>query len=287
MFYSPSYLFFSMVHVRKFDGSLEAYDRSKVVTFCLRLNASKEEAEAIADRVEHRLYDGIPTQKLLQMLRREVMRYRPDARLRRDLRSAISLLRSKPDWELFVQCLLNKVGYAVEGNRVLQGKCVDNEIDGVLRTPSQTIMLEVKHHVAPHTKTSLDVPRVVHAVFEDLTAGYALGYHDVDFTDALIVCNTKFSTEGKRYAECRGIGRLCWKDPAERGLEALIEAEQFYPLTILRAVDKTMQLTLGNQGVIVLQQILEADLTKLAAKTGIREAQLNDLERNARKILQT
>ena len=274
-----------MPRVRKFDGSLEAYDRRKVIAFCRRLEVSRAEAEAVADRVEARLSDGLSTQKLLQRVRREVLQYRPHTRLRRDLRSAISLLRSQPDWERFVQGLLERVGYAVEGNRVLRGRCVDNEVDGVLRTSSETIMLEVKHHVAPHTKTSLDVPRVVHAVFEDLKEGYALGYHDVDFTGALIVCNTKFSTEGTRYAECQGIGRLCWKDPADRGLEVLIEEEHFYPLTILRDVDAKTKIALSDHGIILVEQILDADFKQLAATTGVRAARLEDLARTARNVL--
>ena len=274
-----------MIRVRKFDGSLEAYNRKKIVAFCLRVGASKGEAKAIADRVEGRLYDKIQTKNILQMARRYVARYQPKVRLRRDLRSAISLLRSKPDWELFVQHLMSEVGFEVEGNRILRGKCVENEVDGVLRKNAQTIMLEVKHHAAPHTKTRLDIPREVRSIFEDLTEGFTLGYHDIDFTDALIVCNTKFTTEAKKYADCRGIGRLSWKDPAERGLEVIIEEEKFYPITILREVDKKMKTTLGDNGIIVLKQIIDADLKKLAAKTRIREERLEGLERNARKLL--
>jgi hypothetical protein len=162
---------------------------------------------------------------------------------------------------------------------------VENEVDGVLRKKAQTIMLEVKHHAAPHTKTRLDIPREVRSIFEDLTEGFTLGYHDIDFTDALIVCNTKFTTEATKYADCRGIGRLSWKDPAERGLEVIIEEEKFYPITILREVDKKMKTTLGDNGIIVLKQIIDTDLKKLAAKTGIREERLEGLERNARKLL--
>jgi hypothetical protein len=180
---------------------------------------------------------------------------------------------------------MREVGFDVEGNKVLRGKCVENEVDGILRRNSQTIMLEVKHHTAPHTKTRLDIPREVCSIFEDLTEGFALGYHDIDFTDALIVCNTKFTTEGKKYADCRGIGSLCWKDPTERGLEVLIEDEKFYPITILRAVDKKLKTALCDNGIILLEQILDADLKKLAMKTGIYEERLEGLERSARKIL--
>ena len=156
-----------VVRVRKFDGSFEVYERQKVVLFGLRMGASKRDAETIANKVEAYLYDEIPTKKILQIASRYLKQYISEVGLRRDLRSVICLLRSKPDWEFFVQLLMKKVGYEVEGNMVLKGKCVGSEIDGVLRKDSQTIMLEVKHHLDPHTKTSLDIPKQVWATYMD------------------------------------------------------------------------------------------------------------------------
>jgi len=276
---------YNSVRVRKFDGSFEAYNRQKVVSFCLRMGASRRDAETIADKVEAHLYDEIPTKRILQMASRYLKHYRPEAGLRRDLRSAICLLRSKPDWERFVQLLMKKVGYDVEGNRILRGKCVENEIDGILRKNSQTIMLEVKHHFDPHTKTSLDVPRQVWATYIDLMEGFKLAYHDVNFTGALIVCNTKFSDEGKKYADCQRIGHLSWKNPLERGLEALIEEEKCYPVTMLKEVDKETESALGDNGIIMLKQLLDANPEKLSLKTGIRVERIKRLMENARKII--
>jgi hypothetical protein len=275
----------ALVRVRKFDGSLEAYSRHKVVVFCLRMGASQRDAETIADKVEAGLYDEIPTKKILRMARRYLKHHRPESGLLRDLRSAIGLLRPKPDWERFVQLLLREVGYEVEGNRILRGKCVENEIDGVLRKNSQTIMLEVKHHVDPHTKTNLDIPRQVWATYSDLIEGFKKAYHDIDFTGALIVCNTKFTEEGKQYAECQGIGHLSWKTPLERGLEVLIEEEKFYPITILKEVDKRIEFALGDHGIVVLKQLLDADSRKLSLQTGISRDRLRKLMEDANKTV--
>jgi hypothetical protein len=273
------------VRVRKFDGSLEAFSRQKVVLFCRRMGASKRDAEAIADNVEDHLFDEIPTKRILQMARRYLRQHESDAELRRDLRSAICLLRSKPDWELFVRLLMKDIGYDIEGNRILRGKCVENEVDGILRTASQTIMLEVKHHVAPHTKTSLDIPRQVWATYTDLLEGFKLAHHDVNLTGALIVCNTKFSDEGKKYADCQGIGHLSWKNPLERGLEALIEEEKCYPVTILKEVDHETASTLGDHGIVLLKQLMTDDLKALSLKTGLQIDRVERLRAHARKIL--
>lgn len=273
------------VRVRKFDGSLEAFSRQKVVLFCLRMGASKREAETIVDKVEAHLYDEIPTKRILQMARHYLKQHRPEAELRRDLRSAICLLRPKPDWERFVQLLMRETGFNVEGNRVLRGKCVENEIDGILRKNSQTIMLEVKHHVDPHTKTGLDIPRQVWATYTDLVEGFKLAYHDIDFTGALIVCNTKFSDEGKQYADCQRIGHLSWKNPIERGLEVLIEEEKCYPITMLKEVDRQTESALGDHGIVLLKQMLDADAEKLSLQTGIRIERAKRLMANAKKIM--
>jgi hypothetical protein len=274
-----------LIRVRKFDGSFEAYDRQKVVLFCLRMGVFKKDAEAVADKVEARLYDEISTKNILQIAARYLRSYKPEVALRRDLRSAICLLRSKPDFELFIHLLMKEVGYEVEGNRILRGKCVENEIDGVLRKNSQTLMLEVKHHLDPHIKTSLDISRQVWATYMDLTEGFKLAYHDVDFTGSLIVCNTKFSDEGKQFADCRGIGNLSWKNPLERGLEVLIEEEKFYPTTLLREVDRQTEAALGDNRIILLKQLLDTDLEKLSIKTGIKKERIERILENASKIV--
>ena len=72
------------------------------------------------------------------------------------------------------------------------------------------MLVEVKHHFDPHTRTPIDVCREVWAVLEDIKEGYALGFHGIAFTKPLIVCNTKFSRHADRYAECKGIDRVCW-----------------------------------------------------------------------------
>ena len=273
------------IRVKKFDGSLEPYDREKIVSFGIRMGVSGRDAAQIADKLETQIYDEISTKRILQLARRYLKQYKPEIGLRRDLRTSICLLRSKPDWELFLQLLMKERGYEVEENRILKGKCVDNEIDGILRTKTQTIMLEAKHHINPHTKTSLDVQREVWAIYVDLKEGYAAAYHDFDFTGALIICNTKFSKEGKKYANCRGIGTLGWKEPFHTGLEVLIEAENFYPITILREIDKKTQITLGDFGIILLKQMINADLEKIAHMTGINIKKIEKIAENARKIL--
>jgi hypothetical protein len=54
--------------VKKADGSLQLFDREKVVRTCLRIGANNQTADDVAKQVERRLYDGISTAKILQII---------------------------------------------------------------------------------------------------------------------------------------------------------------------------------------------------------------------------
>ncbi|MEM5832426.1 MAG: ATP cone domain-containing protein, partial [Candidatus Aenigmatarchaeota archaeon] len=90
-----------MIYVTKADGSKQLFDRNKVLNTCLRLRLSYEDAEKITEKIEKKVYDGIPTKKILQMIFRFASLYRKSLKYQIDLRESISLLRPKPDFEKF------------------------------------------------------------------------------------------------------------------------------------------------------------------------------------------
>ena len=90
------------VFVTKADGSRQLFDRGKVVRTCLRMGASREIAEEVAGRVERSVYDGMPTSKVLQLAIRLLRGYKPTIRHFLDLRRGLSLMDSKPEFEVFV-----------------------------------------------------------------------------------------------------------------------------------------------------------------------------------------
>jgi hypothetical protein len=274
-----------MVNVTKFDGSIEPFDRGKLVATARRLGAQRDVAERVVTRVERRVYEGISTRELLRMVRRYMNRYRPETKQRHDLRAAISLLRSKPDWERYVQLLLRAHGYDVTPNCLVRGRCVTNELDAIARRAGEDRLIEVKHHVNPHTRTSLDVVREVWAIFEDVREGYAAGLNAVLVTEAVIVTNTRFSKAAKTYAECRGVDRICWKGPEGCCLEAMIEEKRFYPVTLLRGLRRDDAAALGDVGVVTLHQLVAADTPALAARAGVDVARLTPLRRAATTLL--
>ncbi len=275
----------SEVQVIKFDGGRQLFDKQKIVNTCIRMGAGKEAAELVADRIEKRAYDGIPTKKILQMIFRYLKNYHPKIKHQIDLRKAISLLRPQPDFEQFIRLVLQEQGYSVTPNQIMRGKCVEHEIDGVARKGGETLMVEIKHHYNYHTYTGLDPSRIAWATLEDLTEGYTLGLNSENFTGTMIVCNTKFSQHAKQYAECKGLLNIGWKEPPEHGLERMVEEKKLYPTTLLRGLNKKGRLSLLGEGIMLLKHLVAHDVNTLSKRTDIPRTKIHRLIKESEEIL--
>ncbi len=271
--------------VTKADGTKETFSKWKVKRTCLRMGATAEAAQAIADEIESRLYDGITTRRILQMVYSRLKKHRPVMKLQIDLRRSLSLLRSAPDFERYVQLLLREHGYEVTPNQIIRGRCVEHEVDAVARKDDKTCIVEVKHHYKYHTPTSLDVSRISRAVFEDLTEGHQLGLNNLKIDYAMIVCNTKLSEHAKRYADCRGISHIGWSSPPNHDLQTMIEEKNLYPITIIKGLSATNRNKLTSNGIILLKHLTERNTTQLRRQTGISKQKLGSLVDSAKAIL--
>ena len=128
------------------------------------MGADSNTANEVADRIEKRLYEGITTQLILQLIFSFMQEFRPGIGHLYDLKQGISLMEPKPEFELFIQVLLANTGFEVTPNRVLRGKCGEHEVDGIVRKEGVTYFVEVKHHFSYHALTGLDESRIAWAV---------------------------------------------------------------------------------------------------------------------------
>ena len=274
-----------MVNVRKADGTVRPFNRENVLRTCHRLRLSASEAEEVVAEIEQKLFEGITTKRILEMIFEHGQRHRPHLAHMVDLREALSLMRPKPDFEKFVAIVLEHEGYRVATNKIVPGKCVEHEIDVIATKGSETIYIEVKHHFQFHTFTGLDIFLQANSTFEDLVQGYLSHSHQYNFTKPMIVLNTRISEHARRYAACRGIGAMGWNIPQHAGLERHIDQRLLYPVTVLRSLDAATLGRLGDNGVYTLKQLVDAEQRDLSRDANIDAGVLSDLVDKARAIL--
>ena len=273
------------VSVTKFDGTRQPYSRAKIVRTCMRMGASRGVAESIAEEIETKLFDGIETKKILQMIFRRLKKHKPVVRHQVDLRKSLSLLNSAPDFEMYVQLLLREHGYEVTPNQIVRGRCAEHEVDGIARKDGKTCLLEVKHHFKPHTPTNLDVSRISRAVFEDVTEGYELGMNNLKIDYSMIVCNTKLTNHAKQYADCRKIEHIGWSSPRNHDLQTMIQEKKFYPITFLKGLTADARKRLTSNGIVTLKQLVEKNPKVLQRQTGISREKFEVILGTAKEVL--
>jgi hypothetical protein len=248
------------------------------------MRLSGREAAVVADKIEQKIYEGITTKKILEMIFFYAKEYKPEIKHRIDLRESISMLRPKPDFEQFVRLVLESYGYAIGSNQFVRGRCVEHEIDCIAKKGSQTIYVEVKHHFNSHTYTGVGVCLETQATLEDMRDGFGRE-HTIKFDKALIVCNTKFSDHAKAYAACEGIELIGWSMPKSAGLEKLIEDKKLYPITFLKSLEEKDESRLGDAGIVLLSQLIKYDTPELCKLTKLPAKKIKFLKKLAEQLM--
>ncbi len=212
--------------VKKADGSLEKFDKNKIIRTCNRAGLGGEESEIVLDHVIKKSYDKIPTNVLLRIILREIRKHSKQAAMRYNLREALAALSPEGIFfELYVKRLLEHDGYKVEHARIVKGNCVEHEVDLVAAKGNEKIMVECKHHRNGHTLAGQSEAMVTWAKFEDTK-------NKNNFTGAWLVCSTKISAHAAKYMACKGVRAVYWSN----GLNGIIEEKKLYPITILESM---------------------------------------------------
>jgi len=242
------------INVVKWGGSTQPYDREKIRGTLDKYGLSETAIDQVLDEVEENLYNGISTKEIFRLIEDKIG---PRPRiLKRDLRSALGEMGSKPDFEVFVQKMLEKMGYLVRDERDIIGHCVEHEIDGVAEKDGKLFYIESKHHSKPHVKTPFIHTLAAKAKLDDIRQGFLKGKNDFDFEKVILICNTRLTSHANRYAKCVGIQHIGWKTP-DGGIEKIIRETKTYPVTILGSASKVEKKKLLNANIVTLDDLLD------------------------------
>jgi hypothetical protein len=273
--------------VTKADGSRQLFDREKVIKTCLRMGASRKIAEMIANEVEQTLFDGISTEIIFQKTLRLLRKHEPIIQHLLDLRKGLSLMNSRPEFELFIQILLRENGYVVTPNQIIRGKCGEHEVDAIAKKNNFTFIVEAKHHIKYHTPTGLDESRIARAILEDVTEGFEYGQNTLKIDRAMILTNTKFSAHARQYGECRKILQIGWNSPRKKSLQDMIEENKLHPVTCLRNINTQIKRKLSSRGIILMKQLIEEEPAKLARRISVSTTEVENLIEKAKTCFYT
>lgn len=250
------------IQVKKASGIFESFSEDKVRQSLKRAGATPKVIDKILVQLIGQIHDGMTTRAIYRQVFNLLNQYQAGQGYHYSLKDALMQLGpSGYPFEKFIARLLDSLGYQTQTNIIMQGKCIQHEIDIIADKDRQQYLIECKFHNRPGTKTRSKDALYTQARLEDLSH---------EFNQAWLVTNTKLTTDAIKYGLCRGIKLLAWRYPSDAGLETLIEMNKLHPLTCLTFLDHHDRQLLYHNNLVLCRE--------LAALT---DKQLNDLGLNS------
>lgn len=248
----------------KADGIAEPFDLAKLHASLARVGATPEMVALIGEEIERELYPGVTTSEIYHRAFTHLREHRQGVAARYSLKRAVlDFGPSGFPFEAYLAELFRREGYTATIDQIVQGACVEHEVDVVMQKGGIKTFVEAKFHNSAGFKTDLKTVLYVSARIDDIQK--TLPHETIG---GLVVTNTKFTTKAIQYATCRGLELLGWEYPEKGNLHDRIDAAKLYPITALTTLTKKQKTALLEQ-----KKVLCNDLphdTDALARVGVR-----------------
>jgi predicted RecB family endonuclease len=271
--------------VIKASGELEPFRRRKVLRSLLNSGVRRADAEDIIDRVLLSVKPPLSTKKIFLEARKLLRSYNLSCTMRYSLKEAIFALGPTGyPFERYVAKILSARGYRTEVGRMLKGRCVSHEVDVVAYKDDSCYIVECKFHQNGKILSNVKTALYVHSRFRDIERAMSLSGERPGTVTGMIVTNTRFSSEARKYARCVGLVALGWKHPRGESLEQMIEEGRTYPVTVIPGLKRAHLDALVRNGIILVQDIADRSERSLLRATKLDERTVARLKRGASHI---
>lgn len=154
-------------------------------------------------------------------------------------------------FEQFVARVLQAQGYQTTTNQVVQGICVSHEIDVIAIKDGKSYLIECKFHNRMGLKSDVKVPLYIQARFEDITQAEQHNSSRLMFDQPWLWCNTQFTSDAIKYAQCVNMRITGWSYPEGQSLVELIDRYGLHPITALTSITRRKKNILIQEGLIL------------------------------------
>lgn len=254
-------------YVIKANGEKELFDYKKLENSLRKVNASDEIVSQIISEisVEAKTKEVVTTQDIYRMAFSFLRKKQKPIAARYSLKKAVAMLGPTGfPFEQFVAELFKAEGYETVTDQIVEGKCVEHEVDVVAWKKEELIMTEAKFHTDFNLKSDLKIVLYVKARYDDIFGKeYLYGGQKRKLTEGWIVTNTKFSTTAIRYGQCQpALKFIGWNYPYNNNLHDMIERHELIPLTALTSINTSEKKLFLSRGIILSKNLLDVDILK-------------------------
>ena len=273
--------------ITKASGEQAVYDPEKLRRSLRRAGAGEEAMDSIVKEIGQRLYPGITTKEIYRrafsMLRRASAYLAAKYKLKKALQE---LGPSGYPFEKYVGEILKHEGYQTKVGQIVQGHCVQHEVDVIASKDDQHFMIECKFHSDQVRKCDVKIPLYIHSRFLDVEKAWQQRPgHGHKFHQGWVVTNTRFTTDAIQYGSCAGLNLVSWDFPKKGSLRERIDGSGLHPITCLTTLTKKEKQLLLDKGIVLCQELCQNE--QLLKEIGVQPTRKKKVMEEARLICET
>lgn len=250
----------------KASGEQCSFSEEKLRNSLLRSGAASEVVDSIMKQIIPQLYNGISTTAIYNLAFRLLKQRRKGPAAKYKLKNALMELGPTGfPFEQFIARVFQKMGFETHTGQILEGKCVQHEVDVIAKKDRERLLVECKFHQQKGILCDVKIPLYIHARFNDIE----MQLQPVKDTKASftgwLVTNTNFSKDAIAYGTCAGLRLLGWDFPGKESLRILIDRYGLHPLTCLTTLTRQEKQLLLEKKIVLCSELLlnEALLTNI------------------------
>ena len=247
------------LNIIKASGEKAPFQIEKVIRSLERAGGHKLLIEEIVQDIEKAVYDGMTTKKIYQMAFKILKRKSRVSASKYKLKKALMELGpSGYPFEKLVGKLLAHEGFSTQVGVIVQGNCVQHEVDVIAQKDDKHYMIECKYHSDQGRFCNVKIPLYIHSRFLDVEKQWEKQQgHKTKFHQGSVYTNTRFTTDAIQYGNCVGLMLTSWDYPKGNGLKERIDKSGLHPLTSLTTLTKAEKSKLLDKGIVLCKDINE------------------------------
>tara|TARA_R110002073_G_scaffold57778_1_gene146549 strand:- start:9219 stop:10061 length:843 start_codon:yes stop_codon:yes gene_type:complete len=272
------------INIVKYSGDVVAFDVDKLINSLRRSQASEELIQQIVGQVEDQLYEGITTKKIYQMALKMLKgKSRVSASKYKLKKALMELGPSGFPFEKLVGKLLAHEGFSTQVGVIVQGNCVQHEVDVIAQKDNTHYMIECKYHSDQGRFCNVKIPLYIHSRFLDVEKQWERQKgHEAKLHKGGVYTNTRFTSDAVKYGKCVGLLLTSWDYPIGDGLKDRIDKSGLHPLTALTTLTKAEKTKLLDEGIVLCKELHETP--KILEQVGVPKSRHKKVLEDSREL---
>lgn len=248
------------IYIIKASGEKAPFQIEKLISSLKRAGANEMIIRQIVQNIESVVHDGMTTKKIYQMAFKMLKgKSRVSASKYKLKKALMELGPTGFPFEKLVGKIMEQEGFETKVGVIVQGNCVQHEVDVIALKDNNHYMIECKYHSDQGRFCNVKIPLYIHSRFLDVEKQWERQKgHESKLHKGGVYTNTRFTTDAIQYGKCVGLLMTSWDYPRGNGLKDRIDKSGLHPLTALTTLTKAEKTKLLDKGIVLCKELHES-----------------------------